>query len=224
MSGVVQGSKEKGSQKWLQIAVNEHAKLLNDAIRHEMGAGGAEDITWLSPLAESGYEEYRDGEMLTVLGVAETKRSLASFWPKRGPVWDGLAKTNAGDLLLVEAKAHIPEAVSNASGAGEKSLQQIKQALDETRKYLEVTSKADWTSTFYQYTNRLASLYYLRVLNELPAYLVFCYFYGDEDMNGPSTREHWEGAIEVIETYLGVQRHKLSRCIIDVFVDVAQLR
>ena len=37
------------------------------------------------------------------------QRSLSSFWPRRGPQWDGLARTGRGDLLLVEAKAHVAD-------------------------------------------------------------------------------------------------------------------
>ncbi len=35
------------------------------------------------------------------------------------------------------------------------------------------------TKGFYQYINRLAHLYLLRVLNKIPAYLVFVYFVND---------------------------------------------
>jgi hypothetical protein len=147
---------------------------------------------------------------------------LSSFWPRRGPVWDGLGITNRGDLLLVEAKSHIPEVVSTVA-AGEASLDRIRASLNETKHYLGVKEETAWTSPFYQYANRLAHLYLLRVLNNLPAYLMFVYFVNDREQGGPMTQAEWEGALVLQKTLLGVRRHQLSAYVLDVYVDVATL-
>ena len=38
-------------------------------------------------------------------------------------------------------------------------------------------------------------------------------------MNGPKSKDEWEGAIKLLHTYLGIGRHKLSKYMVDVFVD-----
>ena len=60
-------------------------------------------IEWLSPLASDNYAEYSDEAFIDLLGGQLSQRKLASFWPKRGPVWDGLGRTDQGHLILVEA-------------------------------------------------------------------------------------------------------------------------
>lgn len=213
----------RGSQKWIQVAVNEHPEVL----RHALQAAGAlaprVKVEWLSPLADR-FAEYRDDAFLQRLGVELTKRPLSSFWPARGPVWDGLARTSDGEYLLVEAKAHIAEIVSPASKASPASLAKIERALKETRDALAPKTTISWSGTFYQITNRLAHLYLLRRLNGVKARLVFLYFVGDSDVGGPRTIEEWEGAIRVTEAYFGIGKHKLSAYVHHAFVDVDALR
>lgn len=126
-------------------------------------------IEWLCPLSRDDFTEYSDQTFLDRLSVSLTKRELSNFWPKRGPVLDGLGRTKRGDFLLMEAKAPIGEMISPPIKAGEASRKIIENALEETRAYLSIKGQADWSDTFYQYANRLAHLYLLRVLNGLPA-------------------------------------------------------
>jgi hypothetical protein len=70
-----------------------------------------DQIFWLSPLKDDAYSEYSDDAFLERLNINLPKKSLEMFWPKRGPVWDGLGLTSSGDLILLEAKAHIAEMV-----------------------------------------------------------------------------------------------------------------
>jgi len=63
----------------------------------------------------------------------------------------------------------------------------------------------------------------LRVINGVDAYLVNIYFLNDKAVKGPKTKEEWEAAIQVMKTYLGVGRHKLSKYMIDVFIDVNEI-
>ena len=125
---------------------------------------------------------------------------------------------------MVEAKAHIPEVVSPPSGAGERSLTKIRSSLETTKQFLGSHSKADWSTCFYQYTNRLAHLYLLRELNNLPAYLLFLYFTNDDDMNGPKSEAEWEAAILLLELFLGTRNHRLSEYVIHAFVDVRDIK
>lgn len=50
------------------------------------------------------------------------------------------------------------------------------------------------------------------------------YFVNDTEMDGPKTKTEWQGAIKLLHSYLGIGKHKLSKYIADVFVDVRELR
>lgn len=211
---------QRGSQKWLQLAVEHDCSSLNAPIAQRLGVAEA-DLDWRSPLAEDDFAEYRDQTFLTRLGAVLPHRTLASFWPSRGPQWDGLGRTRRGDMLLVEAKAHIPEMCSSGSAAKSASLSKIQAALRETQIYLSISTDNDWCATYYQYANRLAHLYLLRTLNFLPAWLVLVHFVGDEEMGGPSSREEWENTIAMTHEKLGLPiGHSLASYLIDVFIDV----
>lgn len=210
---------QKGSQKWLQMIINEKSEFLNTEIRRKFGLPKDEGIQWLSPLKRDNYAEYRDQEFIDLLGVKLTRIPLANFWPRGGPQWDALGKGSSGILFLVEAKSHIHELISTMQAKGERSREKIQKSLEETKRFLNSNAKTDWASPFYQYTNRLAHLYLLRQ-NQLPAYLVFVYFTNDLEMNGPTTVDEWKGAIKLLYSYLGIGRHKLQNFITDVFIDV----
>jgi hypothetical protein len=224
VSRIPQHQAAKGSQKWIQKLVNEKPNLLTSSIRTQLDLPDTERITWLSPAAHDEYAEYRDQAFLDLLGIKLTKVSLSDFWPSRGPVWDGLGRSDNGKVFLVEAKSHISEVLSPKTGAGEKSLRKIKKSLNETKTFLHSKSEHDWTTTFYQYTNRLAHLYLLRALNEVPAYLIFLYFVNDKDMSGPKSVDEWIGAISLLKSYLGVGRHQLDKYVAEIFIDVKALQ
>jgi hypothetical protein len=217
---------QRGSQKWLQTAINQKPSVIDSAIRQQFSLLDEEEqITWLSPLKSKGFVEYHDKEFLDCLQIQLAKRPLYTFWPRNGPKWDGLGKTSKGKLLLVEAKSHIPEICSPSTQASEKTLPKIRASLDETRKGLGLRKKLDWSGIFYQYANRIAHLYLLRELNNLPAYLMFLYFLNDKEMYGPTSKEEWQGAIKLLETYLGLPpKHKLSDYILHIYLDISLLR
>lgn len=214
---------KRGSQMWLQKLVNQSPGALNSLILAAIPSIAKQEINWVSPLEDEDYVEYRDGSFLDHLQIELATRPMNTFWPPRGPVWDGLAYTDKGEILLVEAKAHIAEAVSPPSRASPQSKKLIDEALAEVKEFLGGNTEVDWSGTFYQVTNRLAHLYLLRTLNDVPAHLVFVYFIGDKDMGGPETSEEWEGAIKIVESYLGISRHKLSPFVRHVFCDVATI-
>jgi len=217
-----QPAASKGSQKWVQMIINEKPEFLNEEIRRKVGISKDEDILWLSPLKNDNYAEYRDQAFLDLLRIELRRFSLADFWPKNGPQWDALGKSSSGKLFLIEAKSHIPELISTMQARDEESKAKIRKGFEETKYFLNIKAERDWSRPFYQYTNRIAHLYLLRQ-NELPAYLVFIYFINDLEMRGPTTEKEWKGAITLLHSYLGIGRHKLQNFIADVFVDVTHL-
>ena len=217
----------RGSQRWLQLVVNRRTNVIDGAIAKAIGLEHGEAIEWLSPLESDCFTEYKDHAFLERLGITPQYRRLEDFWPARGPVWDGLARTSGGRYLLIEAKANIPEFDTSPTGATGASLRKIRKAFDETRAFLKVHSKTDWSECFYQYANRLAHLYFLRELNEVDAALVFVYFVGDTTVPGrdPVSQEGWQTAIGLATHHLGIRAHApwTRDNVADVFIDVGDL-
>ena len=167
------------------------------------------------------YAEYRDQAFLNLLDIRLPTRPLAFFWPRGGPQWDGLGRAASGEVILVEAKAHLNELYSPATGASpESSLAQIQAALAETAQGLGVLEGYDWSKQFYQYANRLAHGYLLDRLNGIPTRLVFLYLIGDTDVGGPATRVEWETAIHTVHTALGLTAPPAF--VSDVFIDLRE--
>src|SRR5712691_3341557 len=193
----------RGSLKWLRKAVNEHTTLLNARVCRSLALPHETAIEWKSPRSDDEYAEYRDEEFLTKLGVQLAQYPLLRFWPARGPQWDALATVGADGLLIVEAKANIPEVVSPGTSAMGKRLQRIERSLEETKRYLGVPADIPWSGKLYQYANRLAHLYLLRRLNKKKAYLAFVYFTGAADVDGPETEAEWRAALTLAKGVLG---------------------
>ena len=147
--------------------------------------------------------------------------TLSEFWPKSGPRWDGLARTEAdGKLILVEAKAHIEEAVDFRSKASQTSLRRIHERLDEAKSAFRANKDACWHSPLYQMANRLAHLYYLAEINKKDAYLVFTDFANAPDVPQPVTCEEWQGAARLAYKCLGLKDSKLARRVATIIVDL----
>jgi hypothetical protein len=218
MSVFPQKPADRGSQKWIQQAVAKPWRSLNDPILQHCRA---EFIEWLSPLATEAYAEYRDEAFLERLGRADLTKSLEEFWPRHGPQWDALGTTNTGDLLLVEAKAHVEEMCSPGTGAAAASKERIKARLDEVAARLGARdARAAWSDVFYQLANRLAHLSFL-IEQGASAYLVLVNFVNDPTMQRPTSVEAWRAAYAVAFHAMGLpKKHRLSPYIIEVFPDV----
>jgi len=213
-----------GSQRWLQITIDQHREVIDGTIQRALGLSVDDQIEWISPLCDDQFKEYRDMEALRRLGVQSLpKRNLKDFWPQRGPVWDALAKTSSGELIFVEAKAHIAEAASQGTKANPDALALIERSLAETRRFYAPKANADWTGTFYQYANRLAHHYLLREINKLPSHLVFLYFTNARDVNGPVSELEWQGAIKLLHAAIGLKPGKLPEGVHEVFIDLLSL-
>lgn len=218
---IEQGAGARGSLKWIQVAVNDHPGVIDAAIRSALSWDSEVPITWVSPLREDNFAEYRDQAFLDRLAVVPHRCHLNQFWPPRGPQWDALGRTGSRQLILIEAKAHLQELASPGSAASENSLKLIRSSLAECKAYLGVDSGFDWAGQYYQYCNRLAHLYWLRVLNDLPAFLVFVYFLNATEVSGPRSIPEWEGAIQTMYSALGLRaKHVLSAYVGSIFIDV----
>jgi len=206
---------ERGSLKWIQRAVNNHPQLLDSSILSQLPK--ANSIQWRSPLERDEYAEYRDAQFLELVEAENLSEELSSFWPRKGPQWDALALSDKGDVLLVEAKAHIGELCSPPAYARDGSLKQIEEALNETISFLDAEPRAPWTGCFYQLANRLAHLYFLRT-RDVPAWLVLINFVNDTDMDSPGSEAEWKAAYQVVWHVLGLNRHhRLSRYVIELY-------
>jgi len=218
---VHQAEGKRGSQKWLQQAVNRTPAVLDGLILPRLA--GAVRISWLSPLVDDKFAEYRDTDFLECIGAERLTTDLVKFWPRRGPQWDGLAVSDTGDVLLIEAKAHIGELCSPPTQAGPSSRRTIEKALKEIASYVRAKPCAPWSGAFYQLANRLAHLYFLR-RHGIKAWLVLVNFVGDDEMRGPRSEREWSAAYQVVWHVLGVPKeHRLSPYVIEIFPDVDRL-
>jgi len=223
LSRIPQVSNGKGSLKDIQKLINDNVLLLDTLIKQQFKELRAKNIEWKSPIKSDDYAEYRDTDFIKKLWI-KIKIPLSSFWPTRGPQWDGLGRTSENEIFLIEAKANIPEVVSPATQASKNSLSLIEKSLADTKKYLGITNNVSWSGKFYQYSNRIAHLYFLRVLNKIPAYLINIYFINDKSVSGPKCREEWIGAVQVVKAYLGLSNNKLSKYTADIFIDVNDMK
>lgn len=206
----------RGSLKWIQAAV-ERPEVLNRSVREALQLPPHTDIEWLSPVARDDWAEYRDGSFLRLLGLAELEEKLGDFWPRLGPQWDGLGRISTGDVLLVEAKAHVDE-LRSSCGAGEKSSARIGEAFNWAKSHLGAKLDSDWMQPYYQYANRLAHLAFLR-RHGIPAHLLFVCFTNDSDMGGPTSEEEWRVGLDDVKRSLGLHSAEIDG-VHELFVDV----
>jgi hypothetical protein len=215
---------KRGSQHWLQIAINRHPDLVQRALQRSGAIERQLTVTWHSPLKGDGFKEYRDQPALTLAGLRYLSgRALKDFWPARGPVWDAIGTASDGTPVFVEAKAHIPEAASSGSRATPESMLLIQRSLSEARRSYAPRTSADWHGVFYQYANRLSHHYFLRKLNGIQAVMVFMYFTNAVDMQGPTSELEWKGAIRLIHAVLGIPADLRAFGVFEVFIDVREL-
>jgi hypothetical protein len=213
----------KRSEQWLRLLINHRPELLERAIRRAFVWPHTTPIKWLSPIESDAFAEYYDQEFLERLELPPLSVPLAKFWPASGPRWDGLGRAQ-NRVILIEAKAHIDEMVTDPSAASPEPLKRILESISDTKNYLHARETCRWDGAFYQYVNRWAHLYYLRVLNSVDAYLVFIYFTEAPDVPVTATESEWKAAIRVVKTALGLNRqNRLSRFVADVFIPARAL-
>lgn len=192
----------RGSQKWLQRAVAHAPHLLQPP--------GLPPLTWRSPLGNDDFAEYSDAAFLQRLGLDHLVPLIGGFWPRGGPVWDGLAIAGKA-VVLVEAKAHLREAISTPCAAtATESRARISAALADARGALGGDDRSDWMRVFFQQANRLTHLHWL-VAQGVDAHLLQVGFCGDHAMRLPGTAEAWQAMDMAVLHALGLgQAHPLA--------------
>lgn len=204
-----------GSEWHLMHYLGRHRTALEQAV---LGKTGGTRIQWLDcPPCAAGPPVDSEWQRLDFLCSLEASRladysSLLSkwdgFWPRRAQCWDavGVLHTESGhEWILVEAKAHTKEMeTSDGCGAGDRSLRRIQEALSKVRSDLGVDDTGTWTGKYYQYTNRLAALWFL-LANQVPARLVYIYFTGDPAFpDAPPTEDGWQRSLDEQDRVLGL--------------------
>lgn len=214
---------EKGSKKWIQLLAEECPALLLKHIHHKSEHSGIQSIDWRSPRRNDDFAEYRDEGFLDLLGLGEHREKLASFWPKGGPNWDALGiDTSKPSFFLVEAKANIPEVITECKAKDPTSIHQIKSSLHRTQAFLGNNSQIPWEKGFYQYANRIAHLYFMREIVGVDAFLIFVHFLNDKN-HIPTSQVEWDGALALQLKLMGLSRHILQRFILEVFIDINEI-
>lgn len=212
------GRAYKGSQLHLQDLVNGRSQELNRQILSNaplLDRYAAADPEWVSPLAKDDYMEYQDRRFLAAVGLHDLSIKLADFWPRGGPVWDALATVRGKDgsygVIILEAKSHVLEisGPNYACGAKGKSLEKISASMNAVKRALGVKPEVDWLGDYYQYANRVAHLYFLNVIVNVPTWMVFLYFVGDLEQQGPMTCDEWMPALAILRSQVGLPRHHL---------------
>lgn len=214
-------STSKGSLRDIQVLANEYPYVFAKAmLGHE--------IEWLSPLKSDAYAEYRDKPFFEKIGLGDKATfPLDDFWPRGGPQWDGLARDKTtGEILLIEAKAHISEIFGSGTQASPKSKEIIRSSLKGLATRLGATYREEsWLGPFYQTANRMAYLDYIVNRLNTPARLVYLIFMNDYTVLKQSeSKSDWFAAFNVLEQSLDLPKsHALSDLISTVFVDVADI-
>jgi hypothetical protein len=67
-------------------------------VREAFGWSPSERIEWLSRRKADDYAD--DESFQEQLGATALRVPLHEFWPKSGPRWDALARTDQGKLIL----------------------------------------------------------------------------------------------------------------------------
>lgn len=181
-------------------------------------------------------------------------KDWARFWPQTGNQqnWDAIGTVQIDsnpEILLVEAKAHLAEIESKCGAKEDGGLPIIKASINETIKYYQKKSLVSdenscqhWLKPYYQFANRLCTLYFL-TKNNLKARMIYIYFIGDNDDlydNGaglsdsfcPKSKDEWcnvktekgKSGINKMYDYLGFQpdeegEYKIER-VHKVFINV----
>jgi len=214
----------------MQFFANDKPEILNTAIHQATKMHSDEAIQWRSPLKGDDYAEYFDQAFLDRLGIEDSKKSLLQFWPRGGPHWDGLAITSKKQVILVEAKANIAEFATHPCGAkSPKSVRQILESLGQVQQFMHIEKNRRrpelWANAFYQYTNRIAHLYFLRELNCIPTHMIFLDIINDPDSGNDAVKsaDEWRLLVRLAEGCLGITPKKpLMKHVHHIHLDVSE--
>jgi hypothetical protein len=214
-----------GSECHLLRYLGRHRNRFDDMIRSKIGADA---VRWLDFHFDQT-KRWPDGERKGIDFLsADDPAQIAwrQVWPQRGnpPNWDavGVATFNSQyEWLLLEAKAHAGEVISDCQATDDGGLPLIRATLASVKRDLCVPAERDWLRRYYQFANRLAVLHFL-MRNNVNARLLFIYFIGDKRPDGiscPQSEAAWEQPLMDQANWLGLSgEHTLSTRIHKLFV------
>lgn len=206
----------KGSQLQFQLAVNRYCVELNDALKRRVTELNGSRIRWRAPIESEKLVEPREERFLHAAGLDRMRGDLEAFWPRGGPVWDGVAQVlladGASGVLLVEAKSY-PGELESACRAEPDSRSRIEQRLAETRLALSVeeTFADAWLLRYYQLANRLAHLVWLQA-SRVSTWLVLVGFTDDVD-HVPTTSAEWEAGYQRVGDAMGLDLGRVENLV-----------
>lgn len=189
---------------------------------------GQTALEWRSPRLASDFREL-SSDLWTELDLPAPDPVSDGFWPSRQPRWDAVAVVEGPHetrgVVLVEAKSHANELASSCTASSPVSRETIRRSLERAKSYLGVPETVDWMSGYYQAANRLAFLYYLRARRQIPTWLFFVHFLGDEfEVDGvpqrcPKSEDEWKPTLSEMHTRLGLPEcHPFTHFARDVFL------
>ena len=191
-------SKEKGSQFLLANYVNNqsdwlNAQILKSSIDLLNDINDELAIEWISPLKQHGYKEYRDN-FLNVLGIS-------------------------GEILLVEAKAHLSEMKSELRATSTESINIIKKTFQQFRQKngIDETYASSWENSYYQLANRLIYLDYLNHTLNTKTYLVLINFL-DDSTNVRTSLQDYLSHYKKVFHEMGISHLKLLKYVILCYI------
>lgn len=172
-----------GSEFHLLRWMGRHRDKFDTQVLTAMGKTGSR-IRWLDFQFTSAGKDSEWKGIDFASADPTLKREWELFWPNKSGVhnWDAIGILESVDGLewiLVEAKAHANEIQSNCQATDPESSNKIQQALNETKQALGVDIDRDWTKECYQFTNRLAVIWFLHK-QKIRAHLLHIYFIGDK--------------------------------------------
>jgi hypothetical protein len=211
------------SEHWLRLLASERPDRFQQLFQE--ASGDTSSIEWLSPIASDGFAEYYDAAFLERVGLSSLVPALCAFWPASGPRWDGLARTDDGQVILIEAKAHASEMISDCS-AGPAARKRISQCMEQLKVALKIPESrrhVSWLSPYYQFCNRIAHLHFLRS-NGINAHLVFLHFADAPDVTEPLSVERWHWFAKQVRRSLALEHHALRKWDHDIVISVPDLQ
>ncbi len=220
-----------GSEFHLLQWMADRRSDLNSKILEELGRSQA-SIEWLqcTPKSEGRAKEWKGLDFLSP--DPDLKKKWDMFWPTGKGIhnWDavGVIDREMGrEWLLVEAKAHVDEILTDCKATDPLSVKKIQSAFTDVKDDLGVAINKDWIHLCYQFTNRLALLWFLH-RNNIQAHLLFIYFTGDKRPKRdnpawnpvcPSNANQWKEPLEKEADLVGLpQAHPLRERIHKLFL------
>ncbi|MBN2356916.1 hypothetical protein JXO59_12445 [candidate division KSB1 bacterium] len=203
-----------GSECHLLRWMGRHRSVFDKRLLDSIGFAPGASIEWLdfdfNPNNDWPDAELKGLEFLQGDEYRDLQKKWAEFWPLGGGIhnWDAVGWVHANgkkELLLVEAKAHTDEIMSDCGAANPKSIDKITNAFSQAKAGLHVPSEKDWTTKYYQFANRIATIYFLNQQG-INARLMFIYFLGDkvQGKNCPKTKQEWQQALSEQDEWIGL--------------------